>query len=155
MKFQHLFSAAIIIVFTSCNNESKETKTEPTTEAKQEQKKEYHIDNERSGDLVLIAPADKWFAYPWWLDPERAPTFARTVDIHRKPGYDPLELFFDPAAKGISFDTNLVKGSHGRVPDKEDEMGLFISSVPVIEKIKSPVHAIQISSILESILVSK
>jgi predicted AlkP superfamily pyrophosphatase or phosphodiesterase len=89
----------------------------------------------RSGDLVLLAEPDAWFAYPYWLDARRAPDFARTVDIHRKPGYDPLELFVDPAlrlpalrvarrllAKKLGFryrmdvvplDAGLVRGSHG------------------------------------------
>ncbi|MGN6628857.1 MAG: hypothetical protein ACTHKJ_03165, partial [Candidatus Nitrosocosmicus sp.] len=50
----------------------------------------------------------------WWFDENKAPSFTKTVDIHRKPGYDPLELFFNPAKKSISFDTKLIKGSHGR-----------------------------------------
>ena len=54
------------------------------------------IEHPRGGDLVLLAEPDAWFAYPYWLDDDRAPDFARSVDIHRKPGYDPAELFFDP-----------------------------------------------------------
>ena len=94
------------------------------------------IGHARSGDLLCIAEADAWFAYPWWLDDARAPDFARTVDIHRKPGYDPCELFMDPtrpllglraAAKlalrrlgmrnlldVVPLDPSLVRGSHGR-----------------------------------------
>ena len=71
------------------------------------------MNHERSGDLVLIADDAHWFAYYWWLDAAAAPPFARTVDIHQKPGYDPVELFFDPASKGIPLDASLVKGSHG------------------------------------------
>jgi hypothetical protein len=52
--------------------------------------------HERAGELVLLAAPDAWFAYPFWLDDRQAPDYARTVDIHRKPGYDPCELFFDP-----------------------------------------------------------
>ena len=55
------------------------------------------LDHERSGELVAIAAADRWFTYYYWLDDARAPDYARTVDIHRKPGYDPAELFVDPA----------------------------------------------------------
>src|SRR5205085_931879 len=58
---------------------------------------EVGLDHPRSGDLVLLSRPESWFAYPYWLDDRRAPDFARTVDIHRKPGYDPCELFVDPA----------------------------------------------------------
>ena len=71
------------------------------------------MSHERSGELVLWADEAHWFAYYWWLDDAAAPRFARTVDIHRKPGYDPVELFFDPASKSIPLDASLVKGSHG------------------------------------------
>jgi len=54
------------------------------------------LDHARSGDLVAISEADRWFSYYFWLDEDRAPDYARTVDIHRKPGYDPVELFVDP-----------------------------------------------------------
>ncbi|MFM8731343.1 MAG: alkaline phosphatase family protein [Phycisphaerales bacterium] len=95
------------------------------------------IHHARSGELVLVARAGWWFAYPWWEDDRRAPDWARTVDIHRKPGYDPLELFMDPGlrlpkayvagklalrAAGmrtlldvVPLDPALVRGSHGRV----------------------------------------
>jgi len=59
-------------------------------------KRDWDLDHPRSSDLVAIAHADRWFAYYYWLDDDRAPDFARTVDIHRKPGYDPVELFIDP-----------------------------------------------------------
>lgn len=76
-------------------------------------KKEYKIDNVRSGELIPIADDDSWFNYYWWYDNEDAPAFAKRVDIHRKPGFDPLDLFFDPKANGVSMDTRLIKGSHG------------------------------------------
>ena len=101
----------------------------------------YGIDHERAGELVLVASPGRWFSYDYWLDDSRAPDFARTVDIHRKPGYDPLELFIDPklsAAKVrlasklfrrklgfrtllnvIPLDTKLVRGSHGRIEQPE------------------------------------
>ena len=97
---------------------------------------EYGIDHPRSGELVAIAEPDAWFTYYYWDDDERAPDFARTVEIHRKPGYDPVELFLDPAIRVpaltvgwklarrklgfrtlldvIPLDATLVKGSHGR-----------------------------------------
>jgi hypothetical protein len=71
------------------------------------------LNHERAGDIILVAEDTHWFAYYWWLDDAAAPPFARTVDIHNKPGYDPAELFFDPKAKGIPLDANLVRGSHG------------------------------------------
>jgi predicted AlkP superfamily pyrophosphatase or phosphodiesterase len=101
------------------------------------------IDHPRAGDLMAVAQENAWFTYYYWLDDARAPDFARTVDIHRKPGYDPLELFLDPKIplvklkiawrllqKKLGFhmlmdviplDATLVKGSHGRRPaDKKD-----------------------------------
>jgi len=111
------------------------------------------LDHERSGELVAISKADRWFSYYYWLEDRVAPDFARTVDIHRKPGYDPVELFIDPEirfpmlATGwrlakrklglrtlldvISLkDTALVKGSHGRLPDDPGHGPLVISSRP-------------------------
>jgi predicted AlkP superfamily pyrophosphatase or phosphodiesterase len=109
------------------------------------------LDHERSGELVAISKAERWFSYYYWLDDRVAPDFARTVDIHRKPGYDPVELFFDPALaapklasawrlarRKLGFralmdvislkDTALVKGSHGRLTDDPQHGPLVISS---------------------------
>ena len=110
------------------------------------------LDHERSGDLVLVAAADSWFAYPWWLDDARAPDYARTVNIHAKPGYDPCEPFLDPALprprlrialslakKALGFrtvmeviplDASLVRGSHGRVTDDPEHGPLLLTSAP-------------------------
>jgi predicted AlkP superfamily pyrophosphatase or phosphodiesterase len=87
-------------------------------------KKDLAIDHERSGDLIAIAAKDKWFSYYWWYDEGKAPDFAHKVDIHRKPGYDPVELFIDPKTKSIPLDTSLVKGSHGRPVNLQTEEGL-------------------------------
>ena len=100
---------------------------------------EFGIDHQRAGELVLVAARGAWFTYYYWLDDARAPDFARGVDIHRKPGYDPAELFLDPADPtvklraalglarkklGLRYAMNVVpmsgrwvKGSHGRLPD--------------------------------------
>ncbi len=108
------------------------------------------IDHERSGELVAVAARDFWFTYYWWKDDARAPDFARTVDIHRKPGYDPVELFLDPKLplaklrvaarllqKALGFrylldviglDASIVKGSHGRLPDRDDDGPVFLCS---------------------------
>lgn len=87
-------------------------------------KQELKIDNERSGELIAISAKDRWFSYYWWQDESKAPDFARRVDIHRKPGYDPVELFVDMKTKSIPLDASLVKGSHGRPPDLETGEGL-------------------------------
>jgi predicted AlkP superfamily pyrophosphatase or phosphodiesterase len=119
-----------------------------------EEQRGFGIDHERAGDLVLLSAADRWFSYYFWLDDARAPDYARTVDIHLKPGYDPVELFLDPAlslpmltitrklvARKLGFrnlldviplDTKLVRGSHGRITDRAEEGPLFMSSVPEV-----------------------
>jgi predicted AlkP superfamily pyrophosphatase or phosphodiesterase len=119
----------------------------------QEGKRAHGLDHPRSGELVAISKADRWFSYYYWLDDARAPDFARTVDIHRKPGYDPVELFVDPAIRVpplaigwrlakrklgmrtlldvISLkDTQLVRGCHGRPTDQPEHGPLVISSEP-------------------------
>jgi hypothetical protein len=73
----------------------------------------------RSGDLVLRAEGNAWFDYRWWTEANDAPAFAKTVDIHQKPGYDPLELFWDRASNGVSQNSALIKGSHGIAADGE------------------------------------
>jgi predicted AlkP superfamily pyrophosphatase or phosphodiesterase len=95
-----------------------------------EEKQYLKVDNSRSGDLIAISSRDKWFSYYWWRDDDKAPSFTKTVDIHRKPGFDPLELFMDPQKKSIPFDTSLIKGSHGRPFDLETGEGLstYVSS---------------------------
>ncbi len=110
------------------------------------------LDHARSGELVAVARPDSWFTYYHFLDDARAPDFARTVDIHRKPGYDPVELFIDPrlrfpklavasrlAKKAlgmrylmdvIGLDATVVRGSHGRPTDRAEDGPLFITSAP-------------------------
>jgi predicted AlkP superfamily pyrophosphatase or phosphodiesterase len=123
------------------------------------QQAEFGIDHERSGELVVVAAPGSWFTYYFWLDDRLAPDYARTVDIHRKPGYDPVELFIDPEIKFpklrlahrlakkmlgfryymdlTSLDATLVKGSHGRLPTPGQEAAeapVFISSSKAIEQ---------------------
>jgi predicted AlkP superfamily pyrophosphatase or phosphodiesterase len=93
-----------------------------------QQAKQYDLAHERSGELVIVSEANSWQAYYWWKDDARAPAFARTVDIHRKPGYDPVEMFFDPVAKGIPLDATLVKGSHGAPALDAAQRGVLLSS---------------------------
>ncbi|RCJ36957.1 phosphodiesterase [Nostoc minutum NIES-26] len=115
----------------------------------EEAKKAYHLNHSRSGELVAIAQPDAWFTYYYWLDDAKAPDFARTVDIHRKPGYDPVELFLDPQLKipqlkvafkllkkqlgfrylmdVIPLDASLVRGSHGHITNFPSDGPLFIT----------------------------
>jgi predicted AlkP superfamily pyrophosphatase or phosphodiesterase len=112
----------------------------------------FGLDHPRSGDLVAVARAGRWFTYYYWLDDFAAPDFARTVDIHRKPGYDPCELFLDPGlalaklhvarrllqrALGMRYlmdviplDASIVRGSHGRIPDDPLDGPVFVCSRP-------------------------
>jgi predicted AlkP superfamily pyrophosphatase or phosphodiesterase len=113
------------------------------------------FDHPRAGDLIAVADSRSWFTYYWWIDDERAPDYARTVDIHRKPGYDPVELFLDPAIKKpqaalgrrllkkklgfrtlmdiIPLDATLVRGSHGRVPEDANDWPILAGDFPALE----------------------
>lgn len=114
-----------------------------------ESKADHHIDHQRAGDLVVLAQHDAWFTYYYWMDDDKAPDFGRTVEIHRKPGYDPVELFTDPKKRPIvprviwkllkkklgfrvlmdiiPLDATLVKGSHGHVPQTPDNQPIIIT----------------------------
>ena len=116
----------------------------------------------RSGDLIAIAKPNAWFTYYHWTDDAKAPDFARTIDIHRKPGYDPCELFIDPAIRFpkvkiakfllkkklrirallevIPLDPTLVKGSHGRDQVPDAEKPILIGSSAKIETAQD-IHA--------------
>jgi hypothetical protein len=84
----------------------------------------------RSGDTIIVSEPSSWQAYYWWEEDARAPQFARTVDIHRKPGYDPVELFFDARSKSIPLNAKLVKGSHGAPARNAAQRGVLLSSEP-------------------------
>jgi predicted AlkP superfamily pyrophosphatase or phosphodiesterase len=94
------------------------------------QRSRYDLEHPRSGEVILISSPRSWQAYYWWLSDDRAPRFARTVDIHRKPGYDPVELFFDPATKSIPLDATLVKGSHGAPAVDRSQRTVLLASEP-------------------------
>jgi predicted AlkP superfamily pyrophosphatase or phosphodiesterase len=111
----------------------------------QKEQKDFHINHERSGDLVLMADQDSWFTYYFWLDDAKAPDYARCVDIHKKPGYDPVEMFMSSKLRAgykllrkkagfryvmdvIPLDANLVKGSHGRVGVSEEFQPVLITN---------------------------
>ena len=92
------------------------------------QRAKYALDHARSGDIVLVSSPNSWQAYYWWLEDENAPAFGRTVDIHRKPGYDPVELFFDPKTRSIPLEASLVKGSHGAPALDNAQRGIIMTS---------------------------
>lgn len=133
-----------------------------------QQQAEFGIDHERAGELVVVSDKRSWFTYYFWLDDKLAPDYARTVDIHRKPGYDPVELFVDPKLKFpklkvarrlakkmlgfryymdvIGLDASIVKGSHGRLPDAadiENEGPVFVCSSKSIERDDIPMTAVK------------
>lgn len=93
-----------------------------------DQQAKYRLQHDRAGDVVLVSTANSWQAYYWWTDDAKAPKFARTVDIHNKPGYDPVELHFDFATKSIPLDATLVKGSHGAPVKSAAQRGVLVSS---------------------------
>ena len=135
------------------------------------EKKAHALDHPRAGDLIAVARDRAWFTYYYWLDDRRAPDFARTVDIHRKPGYDPVELFLDPKLprvkariawrllqKKLGFrmlmdviplDASLVKGSHGNRPANPAEWPLLISSRPDLLP-RSVIHSTDVFAVLHN-----
>jgi predicted AlkP superfamily pyrophosphatase or phosphodiesterase len=116
------------------------------------QQAEYGINHPRSGDLIVVTKENAWFTYYYWFDDRVAPDFARCVDIHRKPGYDPVELFLDPKIPAVKLkimwkllrkklgfrmlmnviplDATLVKGSHGCRPANKADYPLIASDRP-------------------------
>ena len=137
--------------------------------------KKYHIDHERCGDIVVVADKDSWFTYYFWLDDTKAPDYARMVDIHKKPGYDPVEMLTDPKDKLvmakvvakllkkklgfrtvmdiIPIDATLIKGSHGRLTEDKEDYAIFISNH--INGINEDViSAIQVRDLIEDHLLN-
>lgn len=132
-------------------------------------KREFGLAHPRAGELVALSAPDRWFTYYYWLDDARAPDFARCVEIHRKPGYDPVELFLDPAlsfpkaqvafrvAKKLAgfrmlmdvipLDASLVRGSHGRVPEDPAYGAVFITSEPQLLK-RDEVAAVDVKQLI-------
>jgi predicted AlkP superfamily pyrophosphatase or phosphodiesterase len=129
-----------------------------------EERAEIALRHPRAGDLVALAEPATWFAYPFWLDDRQAPDYARTVDIHRKPGYDPCELFFDPKLawpKGrvlrrlvqkklgfrtlldvVPLDAGLVRGSHGLPAAEANDGPLLIGNGPPPAEGQLPMTAV-------------
>ncbi len=112
--------------------------------------KNMHLNHERSGDLIVLADATSWFTYYFWNDDKKAPDYARMVDIHKKPGYDPVEMLVNPKDKLVTLkviwkllkkklgfrtvldiiplNATLIKGSHGVVPEEKDDYPIFITN---------------------------
>lgn len=117
-----------------------------------EERSQIGLEHPRSGEIVVLSQPNAWFAYPFWLDDRLAPDYARCIDIHRKPGFDPCELFFDPrlwwpmgrairrlVQKKLGFrtlfdviplDAMLVKGSHGLPAQNETDRPILLGSGP-------------------------
>ena len=119
----------------------------------EDQKKAFRIDHPRSGELVAISDPDKWFAYYWWDNPEKAPDFACHIDIHRKPGYDPLELFMDLQTFKIPQTPDLIKGSHGAPPRNGEGMAVLLLSGKKAADISlpDPMKMVDIEPVLKSL----
>jgi hypothetical protein len=98
---------------------------------------ELGVDHARAGDLIFEAAPGAWFAYDWWTDEACAPPYAKTVDIHNKPGYDPLELFFAPDKRGTGRDAAQLKGTHGRSGGRPAALVLPESAKPPAGRIKA------------------
>ncbi len=136
-----------------------------------EERKEANLDNDRSGDIVLVADKNSWFTYYFWEDDKKAPDYARMVDIHKKPGYDPVEMQTDPddklvmpkviwklLKKKLGFRTvldiiplkaDLIKGSHGRIPEDKEDYPIFISNKKDYLP-KATVQAIDVYQLIEN-----
>jgi predicted AlkP superfamily pyrophosphatase or phosphodiesterase len=137
--------------------------------------KTFHIDHERCGDIVVVADKDSWFTYYFWLDDAKAPDYARMVDIHKKPGYDPVEMMTDPKDKLvmakvvgkllkkkmgfrtvmdiIPIDATLIKGSHGRLTEDKEDFPICISNYK--NGLKEPmINATQVRDLIEDHLLN-
>jgi predicted AlkP superfamily pyrophosphatase or phosphodiesterase len=137
--------------------------------------KKYHMNHERCGDIVVVADKDSWFTYYFWLDDAKAPDYARMVDIHKKPGYDPVEMLTDPKDKLvmakvvgkllkkklgfrtvmniIPIDATLIKGSHGRLTEDKEDYPIFISN-RVSSENENVINAIQVRDLIEDHLLN-
>ncbi len=141
-----------------------------------EQRQEVGMNHSRSGDFVIMADQDSWFTYYFWEDDRKAPDYARMVDIHKKPGYDPVEMFTDPndplvtakvikklIAKKLGFRTvmnviplkaELVGGSHGRMPEDEKDFPVFLSNMPEVDTAKL-VEATQVYDLIKQHVIKE
>ncbi|MDO6820440.1 alkaline phosphatase family protein [Zobellia sp. 1_MG-2023] len=135
-----------------------------------------NLKHERCGDLVVVADADSWFTYYFWLDDAKAPDYARMVDIHKKPGYDPVEMLTNPKDKLvmakvvakllkkkmgfrtvmniIPLDATLVKGSHGRIPEDKADYPILITD-QINSSFEDDIEATDVYTILKEHLTEE
>jgi predicted AlkP superfamily pyrophosphatase or phosphodiesterase len=135
-----------------------------------DERAEGELDHPRAGEIVLLGMPQSWFAYPFWLDDTRAPDFARAVAIHHKPGFDPCELFFDPALRApnlhaarrlmqkklgfrmtmdvVPLDAGIVRGSHGLPATDPQDRAILIGHGP------QPVEQLPMTAVRDLILGS-
>ncbi|RFC45269.1 MAG: putative pyrophosphatase or phosphodiesterase, AlkP superfamily [Verrucomicrobia bacterium] len=140
------------------------------------EQKRFQLDHPRSGDLIAIADERSWFTYYFWEEDDKAPDYARTVDIHRKPGYDPVELFLESppwlakarilfrlAQKKLGFrmlmdviplDATLVRGSHGCRPEEEDDWPVLAGRLGE-ESAERPMHGTQVFEVIRRKLLGQ
>lgn len=111
------------------------------------------VNHPRSGEVVLVCQPDTWLAYYWWHNDAKAPLFARTVDIHAKPGYDPVEMFIDMATKSIPLNANLVKGSHGAPARSPDQYGACVTSQRLANTGDAPIKDTDVRGLIDAMLV--
>ena len=126
----------------------------------------YGMEHPRAGDLIAVSDEKSWFTYYWWEKDRKAPDYARTVDIHRKPGYDPVELFMNPKFRNpklkagmkvlrkklgfrtlmnlIPLDADLVKGSHGAIPASEKDWPVVIGDMPNLSRDGAKIQATEV-----------
>ena len=138
----------------------------------QEGQRAYGVDHERCGEFLAVSRKDRWFSYYYWIDEALAPDFARTVEIHRKPGYDPVELFLDPSIAFpkwailrrlmrkkcgfrtlmdvVGLDASLVRGSHGRLADDSKSGPILVSSSAV--EARDTIRATEVQEFLLGIM---
>ncbi|MFO0959651.1 MAG: hypothetical protein U0800_19820 [Isosphaeraceae bacterium] len=73
--------------------------------------------------MILLSAPDAWFAYPFPTDGAQGPDYARTVDIHRKPGYDlravPRQLAWAGAVISASPKKLGFRGLFDVIPDED------------------------------------
>ncbi len=85
------------------------------------------IYHKNMGSMALFAKQG-WFSYKWWNENEEGPDYKKHIDIHRKEGYDPLELFLEPWKFSISQNDSLVKMSMGNGFINESK-GIFVAKI--------------------------
>ncbi|MDR1924039.1 MAG: alkaline phosphatase family protein [Planctomycetaceae bacterium] len=97
-----------------------------------DERSKYGLCHRRSGEIILVSKPDSWQSYYFWNDDSAAPDYAGKVDIHRKPGYDPVELFWDKTTMSVPLDATLIRGSHGAPPVDSSQKTLLITNNPTI-----------------------